>query len=885
MGADTVSGTTATYTGDVQLGDNAADTLTIYAGTTTSGNPNFDWSGSTGTFKTSTGANTLSGNTTVTGAKTFDVGTGLTTLGGNLDVTGDVDVNAKFTVVAASGNTAVLGTLDVTGISTLTGDVACQGALTVTGTTTLNGNLVLGDAAADTLTITATPTVAENAIFQKNIDITGALTVTGATTCDGALVANGNTTLGNAATDTVQFNADIGSSVAFDAGAFDFDMSLSTGAFDFPTGAITMPGALTLTANVDMDFVAAERMEITSSGHTGAVDALIVDMTSSDAGVIRGITVLQNAASTQLLDVGILVDNLDAASAVTDAFSATVSGAMADGVVNAFNGGDANITNALAIGANAITGTNFSVTGAGVITSVGITNGTTVIGTSGVVDIIPTGATAIDLLDITRSDTATAGNAIDIEMGSAVVGGHAIDITMDGSTGNAINADGDISTSSDLITTGTGALTIAGVASLNNFVDITPAGATAADLVDITRSATATAGNAVDIDMGVAVVAGDAINITMSGSTGSAIDADGAITTSDNISTTGTGTITSAGLLTGNGGLTVDGDIGTTLTGTEQIAITSDTHTGGVDVLSIDVTASNAGVIRGITVLQNAAATQILDIGILVDNTDATQAITDAFSATCSGAMAAGVVNAFNASDANITNALVAGANDLSGTSWDIAGATGAITCVGLDAGVGAIANTGGASGTSWSITDAGTITGATITDGAFSVNAGAVTGVTTLDMTGNLTVAGTVDTVDIAGHVHDTYSAQAFTGVGVIGGGVTRYLGPNSIVYNAADTIFWVAPTACTIEAMYVYVGTAPGGAVDCDFYVDLNTAQQTMTVQLSAGETNGNTVANPVSVAAGDRISVKIVEGGGGATADVNVGLRITTPSAVPS
>jgi len=55
---------------------------------------------------------------------------------------------------------------------TVTDDVTIGGDLTVTGTTTLNGPLVLGDAAADTLTINATTTYAEPVAYDLTATIT-----------------------------------------------------------------------------------------------------------------------------------------------------------------------------------------------------------------------------------------------------------------------------------------------------------------------------------------------------------------------------------------------------------------------------------------------------------------------------------------------------------------------------------------------------------------------------------------------------------------------------------------------------------------------------------------------------------------------------------------
>ena len=64
------------------------------------------------------------------------------------------------------------GDLNITGDLTVGDDVAITGDLTVTGTTTLNGTLVLGDAAADALTINATTTYAEPVNYSNATGIT-----------------------------------------------------------------------------------------------------------------------------------------------------------------------------------------------------------------------------------------------------------------------------------------------------------------------------------------------------------------------------------------------------------------------------------------------------------------------------------------------------------------------------------------------------------------------------------------------------------------------------------------------------------------------------------------------------------------------------------------
>ena len=102
----------------------------------------------------------------VSGAVTLGSG------GSAVGVDGNFDVNTnKFTVNASSGNTVVAGTLAVT--SNITGSAN----LTVTGTTTLNGAVTLGDASADAITVTGTPTFATSADFDGGLTVASSQTV------------------------------------------------------------------------------------------------------------------------------------------------------------------------------------------------------------------------------------------------------------------------------------------------------------------------------------------------------------------------------------------------------------------------------------------------------------------------------------------------------------------------------------------------------------------------------------------------------------------------------------------------------------------------------------------------------------------------------------
>ena len=107
----------------------------------------------TGTGLAVTSNATVGGTLGVTGASTL---TGNASVGGTLGVTGDVAVNTnKFNVTAASGNTSVAGTLGVTNATTLSSTLGVTGDTTLTGNLTANANTTLGDANTDTVTFNA----------------------------------------------------------------------------------------------------------------------------------------------------------------------------------------------------------------------------------------------------------------------------------------------------------------------------------------------------------------------------------------------------------------------------------------------------------------------------------------------------------------------------------------------------------------------------------------------------------------------------------------------------------------------------------------------------------------------------------------------------------
>ena len=140
---------------------------------------------------------------------------------------GTIDGTIIGATTPAAGDFTTLG---VSGIVTFGSD------LNVTGNLTVDGNTTLGDAATDTVTFTADvdsdiiPAVGStyslgdatdywaNAYIDAittsgNVIVGGTLAVTGNQTNTGDLTVNGNTTLGDAATDTVTFTADVDSNI------------------------------------------------------------------------------------------------------------------------------------------------------------------------------------------------------------------------------------------------------------------------------------------------------------------------------------------------------------------------------------------------------------------------------------------------------------------------------------------------------------------------------------------------------------------------------------------------------------------------------------------------------------------------------------------------
>lgn len=244
MGTPLTGSTVAsTYTGLLKTADNA--TLTGVLRTLSDG------SGNDSALQVSTTALNSTGDFSVATSRfTVASASGNTAVAGTLNVTGATSLSSLTTsgnatiggTLGITGGLTIPGTLSVTGISTLTGAVGMGSTLNVTGASTLASLGVTGAATiGTTLGVTGLSTLASLAVTAgstlnslavtnaatigttlgvtglstlASLSVTGAATVgstldvTGNTTLTGDLAANGNTTLGNAGTDTLTLNSD-----------------------------------------------------------------------------------------------------------------------------------------------------------------------------------------------------------------------------------------------------------------------------------------------------------------------------------------------------------------------------------------------------------------------------------------------------------------------------------------------------------------------------------------------------------------------------------------------------------------------------------------------------------------------------------------------------
>jgi phage gp45-like len=254
---------------------------------------------------------TIAANLTVTGNATITTNltvNGNTTIGNAATDTITVTADVASNLIPSVDNTYDLGAatdewrdLYIDGTATID-TLQVDESATITANLTVNGNTTLGNAATDTVTITAD--IASNLIPSvdnthdlgsatdewRNIYIDGTaqvdtLQVDESATITADLTVNGNTTLGNAATDTVTVTADVASNLIPSA-----DNTYDLGA----TGSEWKDLYITGTANIDS--LVADTAAISAGTATLSAATVItttggtITLQRNDSAIITGET-------------------------------------------------------------------------------------------------------------------------------------------------------------------------------------------------------------------------------------------------------------------------------------------------------------------------------------------------------------------------------------------------------------------------------------------------------------------------------------------------------------------------------------------------------------------------------------------------------------------
>ncbi len=213
--------------------------------------------------------------------------------------------------------------------------------LTLT-TLATTGNTTLGDAAADNLTVNAT--ITSNLIFTDNtydIGASGAtrprnLYLAGLLTMGGALTVNGNTTLGDAAADTLTVNSTITSNLIFTDNTYDIGASGATRPRNLFLGNnLAVGGNETITGYLGVGAAASSSnaINIASTNLTGAyqvgLQTALVGTSAATAGVFGIYTYPATAAAafTTASVVGLYAENAvkGAGSTITNQYGVYIT--------------------------------------------------------------------------------------------------------------------------------------------------------------------------------------------------------------------------------------------------------------------------------------------------------------------------------------------------------------------------------------------------------------------------------------------------------------------------------------------------------------------------------------------------------------------------------
>ena len=248
-GANLTSNANATFFGNVSLGV-----------TSGGGNPK---GADTALLKIDAGNTFSSSNTTLQGTNTV-ISSNVTMSGANVNITGSNNyITANTTLTANLNITGANVHISPTGVA----NVYIKGNITTTGNTALGddlsvaGNVNVTDTTDSSSNTTGSIVTAGGIGVKKNVRVGGNLTVHGNIHANGNITADGGTvTLGDSASDTVEFNADLGSHLIPSADST-YDLGTNTDRYRFlyvddvlTTGNVNVSGDMTATGNVSGAF-------------------------------------------------------------------------------------------------------------------------------------------------------------------------------------------------------------------------------------------------------------------------------------------------------------------------------------------------------------------------------------------------------------------------------------------------------------------------------------------------------------------------------------------------------------------------------------------------------------------------------------------------------
>ncbi|MHC4874970.1 MAG: beta-propeller fold lactonase family protein [Planctomycetota bacterium] len=551
------------YTGDISIGTNVElDGANVNVTGGISGNFNLTLDGTTGVSGTiGSDINDLTAQTGSLTAGTIDID-------GNLDA--DTAVSTDTGAITVDGNIDTESTLgSATGITVL-GTSELGG-----GVTAGNGNIIFGDAAGDTVTLTADVMI-DSSANDGDVDVFGNVL--------GDFLLNVAASGG-----TVDFLSTVGATTPLSgltvtsAGTLNFDNTVAVDdeGIDITAGAVTIDNTVTTTNNGTVEITNSGQLTIAALGDINA-DGAVTQNGSGAVSTAGDVTTTNDAISfaTAVTLTGSLALN-SGAGAGTITFSSTLNGTTGFAEDLTITAGDGNVDFDGAVGATMDLGDILINSAANVMSDAAVNadsftqsagTGTTTF--SDVVNINSSGATdlAITTSGVRFDDAVTVSNS----GGATITNAGLLDVNSNGdfdldgaflqNGAGTVDLSGDITTTADSITFTTAVTLTANVA--------LDTGATGGDVTFIStldedggtsnRTLSVTGGTGI-VDFQAAVGSGQALAGLTINSAGTAdfdstvaIDASNLAVTAgivnfDNAVTTtggGTVTITNSGLLT-----------------------------------------------------------------------------------------------------------------------------------------------------------------------------------------------------------------------------------------------------------------------------------------------------------------------------------------------